>query len=215
MKTLPAFSTCLLLLGAVVVPQAARADTADANCEVRKDGDKQKGKSGPCTFSQRQGYIDIDLKNGDTVALRPADKANHFKDQHGNKVVRTQSGGSNQTFKWENGKHINVTLYASAYDYNKHNKHDQAGYNQQGGYSQDGVGSEHPWAAGGGGSHDGAPPQIIVGKNGEGEVIFKNDCVVYYDKHGRRTSSLPACSSKQINHAADAMASYRREQGMN
>jgi hypothetical protein len=46
-------------------------------------------------------------------------------------------------------------------------------------------------------------------------VIFKNDCVVYYDKHGRRTSSLTACSSKQINHAADAMASYRREQGVN
>jgi hypothetical protein len=180
MRTLLAFSTSLLLLGAVVVPQTAWADTVDANCEVRKDGAKQKGKSGPCTFSQRQGYIDIDLKNGDTVALRPADKANHFKDQHGNKVVRTQSG-----------------------------------YNQQGGYSQDGVGSEHPWAAGGGGSYDGAPPQIMVGKNGEGEVIFKNDCVVYYDKHGRRTSSLPACSSKQINHAADAMASYRREQGMN
>jgi hypothetical protein len=177
MKILPAMSTFVLLLGAVVVPQPASADTADANCEVRKDGDKQKGKSGPCTFSQRQGYIDIDLKNGDTVALRPADKANRFKDQHGNKVVRTQSGGSNQTFKWENGKHISVTLYAP--------------------------------------THDGAPPQVMVGKNGEGEVIFKNNCVVYYDKHGRRTSSLPACSSKQINHAEDAMASYRREQGMN
>ena len=177
MKTLPAISTFVLLLGAVVVPQPARADTADANCEIRKDGDKQKGKSGPCTFSQRQGYIDIDLKNGDTVALRPTDKANHFKDQHGNKVVRTQSGGNFQSFKWENGKHINVTLYAP--------------------------------------THDGAPPQVMVGTNGEGEVIFKNNCVVYYDKHGRRTSSLPACSSKQVNHAADAMASYRREQGMN
>ena len=193
-------------------PLESRADTRDATCDVRKDGDKQKGKSGPCTFSQRQGYIDIDLKNGDTVALRPADKANHFKDQHGNKVVRTQSGGSNQTFKWENGKHINVTLYAPTYN---HNKHQQSGYNQQGGYSEDGVGSEHPWAAGGGGSHDGTPPEIIVGTNGEGEVIFKNDCVVYYNKHGRLKSSLPACSSKQINHAEDAMASYRREQGMN
>jgi hypothetical protein len=212
MKARLAFSTSLLLLGAVVVPQTARADTVDANCEVRKDGDKQKGKSGPCTFSHRQGYIDIDLKNGDTVALRPTDKANHFKDQHGNKVVRTQSDGSTQKFKWENGRHINVTLYAPTYNYNKHQ---QSGYNPQGGYSQDGVGSEHPWAAGGGGSYGGAPPQVIVGKNGEGEVIFKNDCVVYYDKHGRRTSSLPACSSKQINHAGDAMARYRREQGMN
>jgi hypothetical protein len=55
----------------------------------------------------------------------------------------------------------------------------------------------------------------MVGGNGEGEVIFKNNCVVYYDKHGRRKSSLPACSSEQISRAADAMAAYRREQGMN
>ena len=39
MKTLLALSTSLLLLGAVVVPQTAQADSADANCEVRKDGD--------------------------------------------------------------------------------------------------------------------------------------------------------------------------------
>jgi hypothetical protein len=212
MKTSTALSAVALALSITVCTPAARADTRDATCEVRKDGDKQKGKSGHCTFGQRQGYIDIDLKNGDTVALRPADKANHFKDQHGNKVVRTQSGGNSQAFKWENGKHLNVTLNAPTYN---HNKHQQSGYDPQGGYSQDGVGSEHPWAADGGGSNDHAPPQIMVGSNGEGEVIFKNNCVVYYDKHGRRTSSLPACSSKQLSHAADAMAAYRREQGMN
>ena len=159
MKTSTFLSAVTLTLSIIVCIQTARADTRDATCEVRKDGDKQKGKSGPCTFGQRQGYIDIDLKNGDTVALRPADKANHFKDQHGNKVVRTQSGGSYQAFKWENGKHINVTLYAPAYNQGKHH---QSGYNPQGGYSQDGVGSEHPWAADGGGSDDHAPPQIMV-----------------------------------------------------
>ena len=212
MKTLTVLSAVALALAITAFTPAARADTREATCEVRKDGEKQKGKSGPCTFGQRQGFIDIDLKNGNTVALRPADKANHFKDQYGNKVVRTQSGGNYQAFKWDNGKHINVTLSAATYDYNKHH---QSGHKQQGDYGQDGVGSEHPWAAGGGGSHDGTPPQIMVGGNGEGEVIFKNNCVVYYDKHGRRTSSLPACSSKQVSHAADAMASYRREQGMN
>jgi hypothetical protein len=212
MKTTTICSLALAaLLGATSI-QVAQGDTAEATCEVRKDGEKQGGKSGPCTFGQRQGYIDIDLKNGDTVALRPTDKANHFKDQKGNKVVRTQSGGSSQSFKWENGKHISVTLNGSAYN---HNKHNQSGYNQQGAYSQDGVGSEHPWAADGGGSQDRSPPQVMVGGNGEGEVIFKNNCVVYYDKHGRRKSSLPACSSEQVGRAADAMAAYRREQGMN
>lgn len=101
MKTLHAFAASLLALGAVVVPQTARADSADANCEVRKDGDKQGGKSGPCTFGQRQGYVDIDLKNGDTISLSPANQANQYRDQKGNKVVRTMQG-QDQVYKWPN-----------------------------------------------------------------------------------------------------------------
>jgi hypothetical protein len=198
MKTSTVLSAIVFSMAVTVCAPAAQADTRDATCEVRKDGDKQQGKSGPCTFGQRQGYIDIDLKNGDTVSLKPADQANHFKDQHGKKVVRTQSGANSQKFKWENGKHVSVTFAATS-------------------YNQNGVGSEHPWAAGGGshGSHDGSPPEIMVGTNGEGEVIFKNNCVVYFDKRGRRTSNLPACNQGQIDRAIDAMASYRREQGMN
>jgi len=198
MKTSTVLSAIVFSMAVTVCAPAAQADTRDATCEVRKDGDKQQGKSGPCTFGQRQGYIDIDLKNGDTVSLKPADQANHFKDQHGKKVVRTQSGANSQKFKWENGKHVSVTFAATS-------------------YHQNGVGSEHPWAAGGGshGSHDGSPPEIMVGTNGEGEVIFKNNCVVYFDKRGRRTSNLPACNQGQIDRAIDAMASYRREQGMN
>jgi hypothetical protein len=101
MKTLHAFAASLLALGAVVVPQTARADSAAANCEVRKDGDKQGGKSGPCTFGQRQGYVDIDLKNGDTISLSPANQANQYRDQKGNKVVRTMQG-QDQVYKWSN-----------------------------------------------------------------------------------------------------------------
>jgi hypothetical protein len=37
-----------------------------------KDADKQQGKSGPCTFGQRQGCVEIDLRDGDTCNLRPA-----------------------------------------------------------------------------------------------------------------------------------------------
>jgi hypothetical protein len=198
MKTSTVVSTIVLSLAFAFCTPAAQADTREATCEVRKDGDKQKGKSGPCTFGQRQGYIDIDLKNGDTVSLSPANQANHFKDRHGNKVVRTQSGASSQTFKWDNGKHLSVTFTATSYKPN-------------------GAGSEHPWAASGGshGPHDGSPPEIMVGSNGEGEVIYKNNCVVYFDKRGRRTNSLPACNQGQIDRAIDAMASYRREQGMN
>ena len=73
----------------------------------------QKGESGPCTFGQRQGYIDIDLRNGDTVSLSPTNQANHFKDQKGNKVVRTGAGSDRQEYKWEGGRRVIVTFASS------------------------------------------------------------------------------------------------------
>jgi hypothetical protein len=88
----------------------AHADSADATCQVRKDGDTKQGQSGPCTFSQRQGYIDLDLRNGDTYSLSPTGQPNQFKDQKGKKVVRTQAGGNTQEFKWEGGKKVIVTF---------------------------------------------------------------------------------------------------------
>lgn len=88
----------------------AYADSAAANCELLKDGETKEGRSGSCTFSQRQGYIDLELHNGSTYSLSPDDKANHYKDQKGHTVVRTQAGGDTQEFKWEDGKTIRVTF---------------------------------------------------------------------------------------------------------
>ena len=90
------------------------ADSAEAHCEVRKDGEVKQGRSGPCTFSQRQGYIDLDLRNGVTYSLSPGQNANHYKDQKGNKVIRTQAGGTTQEFKWEGGTKVIVTFGAPA-----------------------------------------------------------------------------------------------------
>jgi hypothetical protein len=90
----------------------ARADSADAICQIRKDGEKKHDQSGPCTFSQRQGYIDLNLRNGDNISLSPTKQPNQFKDQKGNKVVRTQAGGNTQEFKWENGRKVVVTFGA-------------------------------------------------------------------------------------------------------
>ncbi len=91
----------------------AHADSNEAMCQVRKDGETKQAKSGPCTFSQRQGYIDLDLRNGTTYSLAPGKNANHYKDQKGRKVVRTQAGGDTQEFKWEGGTKITVTFGAS------------------------------------------------------------------------------------------------------
>jgi hypothetical protein len=92
----------------------AHADSAEAMCEVRKDGETKQKQSGPCTFSQRQGYIDLDMRNGETYSLAPGNKPGNFKDQKGNKVTRTQSTGNTMELKWEGGRKIVVTFNATS-----------------------------------------------------------------------------------------------------
>ena len=99
MKKSVLLSSSVVVLAMCGMTSPAYADSADATCQVRKDGQTKQGQSGPCTFSQRQGYIDLDLRNGETYSLSPGNQANHFKDQKGNKVVRTQAGGNTQEFK--------------------------------------------------------------------------------------------------------------------
>lgn len=99
---------CLLAVGGWA--PTVFADSNDAMCEVSKDGDAKRNQSGPCTFSQRQGFIDLDMRNGETYSLAPGNKPNNFKDQKGNKVTRTQAGGNTQEFKWEGGRKIIVTF---------------------------------------------------------------------------------------------------------
>ena len=83
------------------------ADSAQAECEVREHGELKRGQSGPCMFSQRQGYIDIRLTNGKEYSLSPQDRANMFKDQEGRRVERTQAGGNMHKYQWE---HRNITV---------------------------------------------------------------------------------------------------------
>jgi hypothetical protein len=113
MKTFVALATSLLLVGAVTAPTAARADTAEAECEVRKDGETKQGRSGVCTFSQRQGNIGIELRNGDSWSLTPTGEPNKYRDQKGNKVVRTMQG-QDHVYKWpDKNKKITVRFAAS------------------------------------------------------------------------------------------------------
>ena len=60
----------------------------------------------------------------------------------------------------------------------------------------------------------GEPPRIITGSNGAGEVVFRNECVVYYNRAGRRTEASQQCHDNQVNKADQSMRAYRREQGL-
>ena len=122
MKASVVIASAILALGAAISIQLAEADSRQANCEVRKNGETKQGKSGACSFAQRQGYIDIDLRNGDVYNLRPGNKANHYRDQKGNKVVRTSSSDNTQEFKWEGGTRVIITFSSHGNNGHGHNQ---------------------------------------------------------------------------------------------
>ena len=230
MKASTVLSAPFLALAMAGWTHIAAADSMQASCEVRKDGEQKKGQSGPCTFSQRQGYIDLDLRNGNTFSLSPAGQANHFKDQKGNKVVRTGAGGNSQEFKWEGGKrvlvHFSTNSSASTYG--------AAGYNQGGGtsteykrgyndalkgnaYDQD----RHPqdykdgFRAGedarqGGpnsynkGGNSNPPHSINRLSNGGFEVVWpQNSCIASFNARGEAMSYSNGCNDNLISKSQE------------
>jgi hypothetical protein len=184
MKASSAIAISLLALGVASYAQRAQADTTDANCEVRKDGEKMKGKSGPCMFGQRQGYIDVDLKNGDRFSLKPTGSANHYKDQKGIKVVRTHAGGNTQEFKWEGGKKLIVTFSSSSYG------HDNSGY--------------------GNGNSGNGDYSINRMSNGGFEVVWtKHGCIATFNARGEAKNYSNGCNDNQISRSQDIARQQR------
>jgi hypothetical protein len=184
MKTSPTLSMLLLAVCLLAGIGGARADSTDATCEVRKDGDKQKGKSGPCTFSQRQGYISIDLKNGDTISLSPSGGAGHYRDQRGNKVTRTSAGTTGMSLKWENGKRIEVTWGG--------NRYGNPSYDSSSNYNS--YGSQ--------GKHSGHSSNREYGFNplddGAFEVVSSSPfCVVRFNRRSEPQHYSDDCTSEQ------------------
>ena len=59
----------------------------------------------------------------------------------------------------------------------------------------------------------GVIPQVIVRRDGQGEVMFPGTrCTAWYDARGMRVRNLESCSRRQVLDADNAMARYRREQ---
>lgn len=111
MKKSISLTALLSVMGVYLLTQSAWADSTGATCEFYKHGDKKHDRWGPCSFSQRQGYIDITLANGSTYNLSPRDDANQFKDQEGNKVDRTQARGDRHVYEWHNDQQKLVVIF--------------------------------------------------------------------------------------------------------
>ena len=99
--TLKATSALLLVAITSLTIPAVSADSVDASCEFYRHGDAKHDRWGACSFSQRQGYIDIRLKNGASFNLSPRNDANQYKDNEGNKLDRTESSSDRQVFEWK------------------------------------------------------------------------------------------------------------------
>ncbi|AKG21362.1 hypothetical protein [Calothrix sp. 336/3] len=71
----------------------AKADTVKARCDVYPKGQDRASFSGLCNFSQRQGFVSIQLiKNGKRYELKPAGKKpGNYVDLNGKAAYR-QSG---------------------------------------------------------------------------------------------------------------------------
>jgi hypothetical protein len=68
------------------------ADSVDARCDIYPRGEDQASATIPCTFSQRQGYINIDRSDGVVHDLKPVGtEAGNFSDQD-DRLVYRQSG---------------------------------------------------------------------------------------------------------------------------
>lgn len=92
MKYSNRFLALTLAIATLGIAIPAQADTITARCDVYPKGEDRATSSDLCTFSQRQGVVGIQLKNGKRYDLVPvANKAGNYRDQNGRAAYR-QSG---------------------------------------------------------------------------------------------------------------------------
>ena len=90
---------------------AVKADTAPAHCDLYAPGEDYAYLSSNCTFSQRQGYIGVQLQaNGVRYEFDPVgDRPGNFIDQYGNAVYRQAGlGDAGQIFEFVDGSHLYI-----------------------------------------------------------------------------------------------------------
>jgi len=90
----PALIVSALLAG-LALTGAARADTVNARCDIHPGGQRRASASVPCTFSQRQGYVAIQLADGTRHELSPkGDQPGTYVDAQGRPAYRNKGLGS-------------------------------------------------------------------------------------------------------------------------
>jgi hypothetical protein len=98
----------LTTLVPLVFAVEAKADTAPAHCDLYAPGAAYAYLSTSCTFSQRQGYIGVQLQsNGQRYDFEPAGQSGEYYDQYGGLIYQSvfESG---QSFEFPDGSELYV-----------------------------------------------------------------------------------------------------------
>jgi len=192
MKAQQIFTVSLLSLASVVVASPVMADTVDARCDVFLAGEDKATSSSLCTFSQRQGFVSIQLKNGQRIELKPNESTpNAYFDERGEPAKREiLEDNRGQVYRLEKQS---IFVFWDPAPYSK--------------------GTGKGSAATGTGSTSGSPPEIVPLLLGIHQVKFDGGCRVNFNKAGQYLSKTSACDTAKIGIAEDAIRRYFREQG--
>jgi hypothetical protein len=92
--------TSILILLSLIIPSAV-ADSMRARCGYSNAAEVRPESTESCTFSQRQGYISVDIDGGERIELSPVgDAPGNFRDGDGNAVYRQRGlGDEGQLFR--------------------------------------------------------------------------------------------------------------------
>lgn len=104
MKLASSFLAMAVAIASFSITDTALADTVNARCDVYPKGEDRATSSGSCTFSQRQGAVSIQLKNGKRYELTPAgDGPGNYRDQNGRAAYRQAGlGDKGQIYRLAN-----------------------------------------------------------------------------------------------------------------
>jgi hypothetical protein len=169
-------SAALLGAAALMVATPVLADSVDARCDVYPAGDDRATSSGLCTFSQRQGFVSIELKGGQRIELKPNEATpNAYFDAAGEPAKREiLEANRGQVYRLATQS---IFVYWDPAPFKK-------------GVSEGGA-SVAPAS----GSSSGNPPEIVPLLLGIHQVKFDGGCRVNFNKAGKYFSKTSACDA--------------------
>ncbi len=160
-----------------------------ARCDVFPAGDDKSTSSGLCTFSQRQGFVTIQLKDGQTVELKPNESTpDAFFDGRG-EPARREMLETNRGEVYRLEKQSIFVFW------------DPAPYGKEASSTTPTTAAEKP-------------PEIVKLLLGIHQVKFDGACRVNFNKAGNVLSKTSTCTPAQASVAEDAIKRYFREQGL-